>query len=215
VDLPTGALRQFRIELRRDYDKAMRNFAQKKRAAESCRHLRTAKHEFERIEIDAEGWEAIARGLKRTYRQCRDAQQLAAEQISAKRFHKWRKRAKNLWHQLVLLKPIWSEKLDRMACELEAVGDLLGEDHDLFMLEQTVLDWQNDADEPGRLDLNRLLQMIHQRQAELRQKALALGKSLHAEKPSKFCEQLDKYWGSWVGGMAVKRLHPRGKGGRR
>ena len=214
AELPAGAFRRFRIELRRDYDKAMRKFAEKETAKLACGHLSATERDFKELKFDADGWEAIAPGLKRTYRQCREAHERAVSKFAAQRFHDWRKRSKTLWHQLVLLKPIWPEKLDRMTCELEAVGDLLGEDHDLFVLEQAILDSRSDDNERRQSELKLLRQVIHQRQAELRQKALAMSKYFFEEKPSQFCARLGGYWGSWVRGVDSRQAHARRKGAR-
>jgi CHAD domain-containing protein len=193
--LHPGAFRKNRVALRRASDQAMTRFAEKQNAKSAVEHLRRAAKEFRKLKIEANGWDVIAPGLERAYRECREAYQRAVKIGSAEAFHEWRKRAKYLWHHLALLEPTWPEKIDRMICELETVGDFLGEDHDLFIL-QHWLEGSKKAKGKSH-QMKTLRQIIHKRQDELRGKALAMGKYFYTEKPPEFCRRLGGYWCSW------------------
>jgi CHAD domain-containing protein len=190
-DLPPGGFRKLRIELRRASNKEIdRLNKQAKQTAD--RLLKRAAKDFQRLALEADGWKAIAAGLKRSYRHSRRTYQHALTTPAPEAFHKWRKRAKDLWYQILLLEQIWPEQLNRMACELETVGDFLGEDHDLFVLQE----WLREAHPNGR-EATVLHKFIANRQGELRAKALATGKYFYGETPSVFCKRLAGYWRTW------------------
>lgn len=49
-------------------------------------------------------------------------------------WHDWRKRVKYLWYQARLLEEAWPDPMAALADELDYLGDMLGEDHDLMVL---------------------------------------------------------------------------------
>jgi CHAD domain-containing protein len=94
-----------------------------------------------------------------------------------------------------LLQPLWPERIDAMASELETLGDSLGDDHDLAVLRQD-LDQGRFGDGHAR-DVKALGDAMAQRQRQLRSAALALGARFYAEKPGMFCDRLAGYWKTW------------------
>jgi CHAD domain-containing protein len=110
-------------------------------------------------------------------------------------FHEWRKGAKDLWYQVTLLRPLWPEQMDATARELEALGEHLGDDHDLAMLRQAVE--EKCVGDGHRRELEILNGLIDERQHELRAGALALGARFYTEKPRAFCDRLAGYWRIW------------------
>lgn len=190
-ELPHGGFRKLQIALRRNANEALRRFEEKKKAARARKILSKAGAAFKGLKLHEQDWPAIRGGLKQSYRECRDAFQRAVSVGAPEDFHDWRKRAKGLGHQLLMLEPIWPEQLNRMACELEAVGDLLGEDHDLYVLNETLRDFATDD------ELERLRATIAKRQQELRTGAVNMGKYFYEEKPTDFSARLEKYWRDW------------------
>lgn len=102
--------------------------------------------------------------------------------------HEWRKRAKDLWYQVRILKPIQADALGELARCLKQIGQYLGDDHDLFMLEQA-------ARQAGleRRELEAVSQIVATRRAQLQKKAFALGRELYVEKPSAFALRIERY----------------------
>jgi CHAD domain-containing protein len=95
--------------------------------------LNESKEELDRLKIKAKGWEAIGPGLKKIYCRGLESFEAVGRQPSEHNFHEWRKRVKDLWHQLCLLQPSRPRKLRGRAKDLEKLGALLGDDHDLFL----------------------------------------------------------------------------------
>jgi CHAD domain-containing protein len=195
--LAPGALRQVRAELRRVCDEGMKGFAKNKTVRSVERILRCVAKELDCLKVSSNGWKALCPGVKKAYSEGQCGYQSAMKGPSPENFHKWRKRAKDLWYQVTLLRPLWPEQMEAMARELEALGEYLGDDHDLSMLRQVVK--EKCASEASPRELEILNGLIEERQRELRSAALALGSRFYAEKPSAFCDRLAGYWQIWRG----------------
>ena len=81
-----------------------------------------------------------------------------------------------------------------MARQFHKLTQILGYDHDLAVLHETLT-----ADET--LSVSRasgtLSNVISQRRLELQEGAFSLGKRLYADKPKTFVDRLGTYWDIW------------------
>jgi CHAD domain-containing protein len=152
------------------------------------------KEQFDDLKIKSNGWETVAPGLKKNYRRGREAFETAEREPSSENLHEWRKRVKDLAHQLRLLCRARPRKLHACTDDLDKLGALLGSDHDLFLLKEFVAGKFNHA--PGIKPLQKL---ISSRQEELRSAALKLGAKLYPKKPKRFCDKIGGCWKSWKG----------------
>lgn len=193
--LAPGALRHVRAGLRKCCEEEMERFRNEKTARVVERTLRRLAKILERVKVSGKGWKALGPGVKTAYRQGRRAYRTVLEDPSPENFHEWRKRAKDLWYHVRLLQPVWPEQMDAMADELGALGECLGDDHDLAVLRQDV-QARSIRDAKAR-EVETLNGLIEERQRELRMAALTLGARFYAEKPSIFCNRLAGYWKIW------------------
>jgi CHAD domain-containing protein len=120
--------------------------------------------------------------------------QLVLKVPSPENFHLWRKRAKDLWYQITLLRRLWPEQMEAMGHELETLGEYLGDNHDLDLLR---LDVEDRCAGVNSHEVETLKALIDERRRELRTAALALGSRFYAEKPSAFCDRIAGYWRVW------------------
>lgn len=181
--------------LRKHCRQETRRFQKNDFIAVADRILRKLNRRVGDLKIRASGWAAIEPGLKESYRRGREACKLVRRKPLPGNFHDWRKRVKNLWYYFQLLRPAWPAEMRACTDELELLGGHLGEDHDLFLLQQFVA--EHCAGLAGEVEaLNRL---IESRQKQLRAAALKLGSSLYAETPTVICRRLGNYWDSWRG----------------
>jgi CHAD domain-containing protein len=144
------------------------------------------------LKVRPNSWKALGPGLKKIYRRGRRALALAKRQPSPKNFHAWRKRVKDLSSQLRLVCPARPRKIKPRMDELDHLGDLLGDDHDLYMLGQFV----GKESMPPR-EKRAVQQVIAERQKELRSDALESGCRFYTKKPTQFCRQAAKGWKRW------------------
>jgi len=105
--------------------------------------------------------------------------------------HQWRKRIKDLWYQLRIVRKMWPALLDETADQAHELADLLGDHHDLAVLREDLKAREGLSDEKA------LVTAIECRQGELLDAALDLGARLHAEKPKALLRRLSAYWESW------------------
>lgn len=122
----------------------------------------------------------LAASLKRTYRAGRQAFRAADRDPSAHNMHEWRKSVKDLWYQQQLLAKSWPGVMKAQAKEAKRLSKLLGDDHDLTVLDER-------ADDPE------LHELIAARRAELLEEARALGRRIYAERPKAFARRARRY----------------------
>ncbi|MEA3641208.1 MAG: CHAD domain-containing protein [Lamprobacter sp.] len=138
------------------------------------------------------GWSLLGPGLRKTYKRGRGAIQAADAQPSVATFHEWRKRAKYLRYQVRLLRASWPRVLKATYKETKQLGDLLGDDHDLAVLEQVIE--EAEALNPSHDAEQLLLALAAQRSEQLRKAAMWLGSRLYAEKPKRLERRMRCYW---------------------
>jgi CHAD domain-containing protein len=140
----------------------------------------------------SQAWEALEPGLRRTYRAGRRDMALAVEEPDVERLHAWRKQAKYLRHQLEQLTPAWPATLKPLAAQAKALGDRLGDDHDLAVLACLLRTGCREALPAPERRL--VLALIAERRAGLQQEAFRLGRALYAERPRDFAARLGAHW---------------------
>ncbi|MGI8603096.1 MAG: CHAD domain-containing protein [Verrucomicrobiales bacterium] len=166
---------------------SLKKFPARKIARELAKFLeRATKWPFESMRS-----EDLAESLERLYRKGRTASRVAASHPNMENFHEWRKRVKDFWYSVRLLKLAWPGMMEALASELKRLSDLLGEDHDLAVLRERLA--TNSAAARAE-DFFLLRKVIDQRQGELQRSAIALGKRLYLESPSAFAQRIGGYW---------------------
>lgn len=132
-------------------------------------------------------------GLERSYRRGRDElARVRRRPGDPERLHEWRKRVKDLWYQQRLLRDAWPGVMKAQAAELDELGELLGDDHDLAVLRDELT--APDGVGAGiAADLEPVVAAIDDRRAELQGRALAVGARVYAEKPSAFARRHRAY----------------------
>jgi CHAD domain-containing protein len=146
-------------------------------------------------QLKQDDFPSVRGGLARTYARGCNALEEAYRSPSSESFHEWRKRVKYHWYHMRLLRPVWKAPLKARRDEADLLSDLLGDDHDLSVLRETMLR------SPDRFGSESTLQaitgLINRRQVELRETARTLGERLFAEKPKRFVQRVGRYWRAW------------------
>jgi CHAD domain-containing protein len=141
--------------------------------------------------LRTDSWALVGPGLSRTYGDGRQALKRVLADASAENVHAWRKRAKDLWYQLRIIRDAWPELLGETIDQADELADLLGDHHDLAVL-ATDLGTRTDLGDHAAFE-----GAIEHRQGELLDAALDLGRRLYAEKPKAFRRRLKRYWLAW------------------
>jgi CHAD domain-containing protein len=137
------------------------------------------------------GFDLLRPGLKRAYERGRRRYRDACADPSDEALHEWRKRAKDLWYHLRLVRRGWPEVVGAAADEAHELSDRLGDDHDLVVLTEYL-----DADDQPLTaeQLDHVRRLVAERRAELQEEAFAYGERLYAEKPKPFVKRMESYW---------------------
>ena len=162
--------------------------------------LRAARTRARRWPIGRRGWSVLGAGVKRVYRNGREAFAVVQEDPSQAHLHEWRKQVKYLWHQLQVLQPIQVGQLTALADQAHTLANALGDDHDLALLAQKFLEEPDKF--PDRATIQTLADRIARRRALLQEQAMTLGHRLYEEKPRLFVDRLREYWRAWHGKAA-------------
>ncbi len=155
--------------------------------------LKSARLRIDDWRLDDAGWPPVLDGLVRSYGRGRDAFALARAHPEPENLHEWRKRAKDLWYHLRLLGAISPPTMGGQAQEAHRLADLLGDHHDLAMLEKRLLQ----IDREIAADVDAVIGLIEHRGGQLQTEAFFLGERLYAERPKAFGRRTHRYWKAW------------------
>jgi len=134
----------------------------------------------------------LRRGITTAYRRGRRAFEIADDQPSAENLHDWRKRVKDLWYQHRLLADAWPAVLAAQGEQAHKLSELLGDDHDLAVLAQRLVEPAR-AERLNQADVAGVLELVQRRRRELLTQARDLGERLYAERPSAFADRMGRY----------------------
>jgi len=98
--------------------------------------------------------------------------------------HELRKRVKDRWYHERLLRDGWPAVGKAFAGEADRLGEMLGDEHDLAVLDERLA--RRGGELRTRADLDVVRALIAERRAELAAEALALGNRLYGEKPKAY-----------------------------
>jgi len=141
------------------------------------------------------GFDTIEDGLLKSYRKGLTAYWQCRSNPDKADFHAWRKRVKEHYYHISLLLNAWPGELAGRQHSLKQLSDLLGDDHDLLVLEQQVNAAPKDFGTQGEVE--HLLDLIYRRRQQVQSSALSLGARLYAEKPLAHVNRLAAYWACW------------------
>jgi len=191
LPLPEAALESWRKILDRDREAAVDTAAAEARLAGAIAQIEAGLEEIRGWKLEGDAWEMIGPALARGYRRGRKAMK-AAESGDERDFHEWRKRAKDLWYELRLLRDSWPGPLEATAEEAHTLTELLGDHHDLAVLREDLRERKLGEQETVALET-----AIGGRQEELATEALSLGRRLYAERPRELSRRLRRYRQVW------------------
>ena len=134
--------------------------------------------------------EDLASGLKRIYKQGREAFKAARKSPTPGHLHAWRKKTKSLGYGLEMIKNLGSGELSKMIRSSDILTEALGDDQDLFMVLRA-LDKEHRSNPAS--DFNRLANRISLKRAKRQKRAFKLGEKVYGEKSGGFEKRLDRY----------------------
>jgi CHAD domain-containing protein len=152
--------------------------------------LRAERRRVKNWRLRAEGFSALAPGLKNSVRRARFAMMTAWLHPSAQHHHTWRRHVKNHWFHVRLLSARCGYRLQPYQRQLEALDGILGEYHNLVLLHEVLV---SDSTLAQR-EVGRCLRIVQRYQSELRRQAQVLGIRIYSEKPRRFVRRVRELW---------------------
>ena len=138
--------------------------------------------------LDGLNWKQICKAVCKIYRRGHRALATTIDDPDAENFHAWRKRVKDVWYQLRILRPLNRTVMEEMAEDAEMLSELLGTEHDLNFLRVRLE--KESGDEALADELAALQKLIGKRSKRLRRDALELGRRFYAEPSKSFAKRI-------------------------
>lgn len=162
--------------------------AERERVLADIAAMRRRLARWKRLEHD---FDTLAPGLRRIYREGRRRHRRAKRERThrTQNLHDWRKRVKSLYYVLEMLGGADRKGARGLTRRANRLGDVLGEDHDLWMLGAYVERYP-DVFEQDEKTRDTLLKLIRRRRKQLHKRALKLGARLYKRKPSSFTRRV-------------------------
>jgi CHAD domain-containing protein len=190
-----GRFESLRDQLEKENRAAHDDGSIERAMAEAAAGLATGRGRIDALPLDGDGWELIGPGLQRTYRRGRKRLRTVEEDASVTNLHELRKRVKDLWYQVRLVRDADEHMLGSVADHAHDLSDHLGDDHDLALLRETAQRRRTAfADDAHK---RHLLEQIDRRRGELQFAATSLAERIYADKPKRFTKRLEKRWDAW------------------
>ena len=142
------------------------------------------------LPIATDGYDAVAGGLRKSYKRARNRMEDAYEDPEFERFHEWRKRIKYHRYHSRLLRRVWVGPMKSRRAELKTLSDIIGYENDLAEFASTMHDEELLAPET-REALDRVLTA---QRSEFHRQARPLGERLFAEEPDQLVDRIGSYW---------------------
>lgn len=197
ADLPPDLLAAWLVALEGERDEIGERLAGEQGEsvlAEARAAIEGGQEQIRHWPLDLDSWQLVEPGLLRSYRRGRRAMKSARAEPTGENVHQWRKRTKDLWYQLRVVREAWRPVLEETADQAHELADLLGDHHDLTLLADDL------AARELAGDRDAVTSAIERRQEELLEEAAEVGARLFAEKPKAFGRRLESYWLAWRSG---------------
>ncbi len=138
-------------------------------------------------------FETIVAGLAKSHRSgCKALARALASPDEEEPLHDLRKAAQAYWRQMILVQQAWPEVCQARAAAAKHVADLLGQDHDVALLEGVLA--APEAQTLTRADRGALSRYCAARHKELRNAALPKAQLLFAERSERLGERMRYLW---------------------
>ena len=205
ADIPRSGFSAVRLWLAQRHKNAYSRIATDSRAVQTIvRELERARQRVGAWSFPELDWVGVSAGLQRTYAKGRREYRLVYRNPSDDGLHSWRKSVKYLWHHAQLLGERDPAALGVMAEELDHLGELLGDDHDLVLLDETLTEAYPRGQGPSTIKA--LRRRISRRRRQLQQAARAVGSRVYVENPRTFRSRLPGSWPSRRDHVAQPRV---------
>lgn len=172
-----------------------RDFQRRRTRSNVVQTLRDATDRVRKWNFADAGLQVLAKGFATTIRRNRKAFVAARDDSSPDGFHEWRKRAKDLSYHVGLVVKARPAVLDAYEAAAKELESKLGDDHNLVVLRNTILEKPDDFG--TQEDVKAFLDVVDKRQRELRSESRSLAERLYGDKPKLWRRRIERCWSAW------------------
>jgi CHAD domain-containing protein len=147
---------------------------------------------IDNLQIRNEGFGVIENGIKRTYKQALKYLKKTADEPGEIHIHEFRKRAKYLWYQLMILKPLYYTMLKAFIKSLKNISEDFGLHRDYTLYIHLMK--KNNYFGLKHKQVIFIQQFTHDEQLKIYKNAIELAKKFFIESPDDFVSKLKKYY---------------------
>jgi CHAD domain-containing protein len=153
---------------------------------------RTVRREVRSLKVSGLGPARLRQSLHCIYKQARAAFIAARQDPAPNRLHELRKRLKDLWYDLRVVRLVFPEVLEEQARQAKLLTKYLGENLDLAVMREALTreKWKPDT----AAEREALLAIIDARRPRLRRAALDLAAQFFNERPPAFARRVSAYF---------------------
>jgi CHAD domain-containing protein len=148
--------------------------------ARAHRSLQSAAGSIALAKLHRRGWSALGAGVRKVHRGGRRRVPIKGQTASGAALHDWRRHVKRYWHVLEVLSALNPDRLEPVIGMARKLSDVLGEEHDLAMLDARLRARRDPPDD--------VLRLVAERRAKLTRRAVTLGTRLYSE-PARVIER--------------------------
>ncbi len=159
------------------------------------RPLRVTQRRIAHWSFTHRGWKAIDAGLARMYQAGRVAATAALDDYSDTALHESRKRAKDFFYALEFLRKARPAAMKSRIRTVHHLTDLLGNDHDLAVLQAMLKGALRGQLSPT--DLKRLTRSVSKQRQTLQEQSRAAALATYAKDADAFMTEMHQYWKGW------------------
>lgn len=162
---------------------------------DACRDMLAKAHgRARKWKLDEDGWAAVGGGIEKTYARAYDMAKQVVEAGTDESYHQLRKRMKYHWHHTRLLEQIAPRDLRKRAKLSSDLTELLGQHHDLAVLEARLMQMVQPSE---RRTVETLLTLSSRRRAILEDHSAELIKRLLHRSPKELLSDWHEKWKAW------------------
>lgn len=160
---------------------------------EALREIEAMRREIGALPLHPARFETIVAGLTKSHRSGRKSLARALDTPGEEEaLHELRKSAQAYWRQMILIQQAWPEAFLARAAAAKLVADLLGQDHDIALLEGVLGAPEGQA--LTAAEQRTLARYCAARHGELRSEALPKAQLLFAEQSGQLGERILELW---------------------
>ncbi len=182
-----AVLLRLRRALLEEQRQARTEFAEKRQLTDITQRLQKARDRVARLRLRHCAGSTLATGFARIYRTGRGALRQAQAEAGDAALHELRKQIKYLGAAMKILDAAGISGVDKRIERADAIAELLGDDHDLAVLQSRIAALDNAKAEQAN---DQLGMELRRRRARLQQRALRSARLLYRQKARDFLAEL-------------------------